>query len=66
MAVSGLFAMFYGIFRFIVEFYRVPDAHLGYLAMDWLTMGQILSAPMILLGMILLSLAYKSRFIKPT
>jgi phosphatidylglycerol:prolipoprotein diacylglycerol transferase len=42
MAVSGMFALFYGLFRFIVEFYRVPDAHLGYLAMDWLTMGQIL------------------------
>jgi hypothetical protein len=35
-----MFALFYGLFRFIVEFYRVPDAHLGYLAMDWLTMGK--------------------------
>ena len=58
MAVSGMFALFYGIFRFIVEFYRVPDAHLGYLAMDWLTMGQILSAPLIVVGIILLSIAY--------
>ena len=64
MAVSGMFALFYGIFRFIVEFYRVPDAHLGYLAMDWLTMGQILSAPLIIVGMILLSLAYKSKLIE--
>ena len=64
MAVSGLFALFYGIFRFIVEFYRVPDAHLGYQAMDWLTMGQILSTPMIILGIILISLAYKSKLIK--
>ena len=37
-------------FRFFVEFYRVPDAHLGYLALDWVTMGQILSVPMIIAG----------------
>ena len=57
MAVSGMFLFFYGIFRFIIEFYRVPDAHLDYLAMGWVTMGQILSLPMILLGggMLLLS-----------
>ncbi len=60
-AVSGLFALLYGIFRFIVEFYRVPDAHLGYLAMDWLTMGQILSIPLIVIGMVLLGVAYKSK-----
>lgn len=64
MAVSGLFALFYGIFRFIVEFYRVPDAHIGYLAMDWLTMGQILSVPMIIFGIILLSLAYQSKWLR--
>jgi phosphatidylglycerol:prolipoprotein diacylglycerol transferase len=61
MAISGMFAMFYGFFRFIVEFYRVPDAHIGYLAMDWLTMGQILSTPMILSGMALIAIAYKSK-----
>ena len=64
MAVSGMFALFYGTFRFIVEFYRVPDAQLGYLAMDWLTMGQILSTPMIILGLILLSLAYRKNSTK--
>jgi len=61
MAVSGLFALFYGLFRFIVEFYRVPDAHLGYLALDWLTMGQILSTPLIAIGIILLGLAYHQK-----
>jgi len=61
MAVSGLFALFYGIFRFSVEFYRVPDAHLGYLAMDWLTMGQVLSVPLIIIGMILVGMAYRSK-----
>lgn len=60
LAVSGLFLMFYGIFRFFVEFYRVPDAHLDYLALGWVTMGQILSVPMILAGLILVVMAYRS------
>lgn len=60
MAASGLFFLGYGTFRFIVEFYRVPDAHLGYLAFEWLTMGQLLSLPMILGGSILLLLSYKN------
>jgi phosphatidylglycerol:prolipoprotein diacylglycerol transferase len=59
MAVSGAFLVGYGIFRFAVEFVRVPDDHLGYLALGWLTMGQILSTPMILFGLLLLALAYR-------
>ena len=59
MAVSGMFALCYGIFRFVVEFVRVPDAQLGYLAFDWLTMGQVLCVPMILGGIGLIVLAYK-------
>ena len=59
MAVSGMFLLFYGLFRFSVEFYRVPDADLGYLALGWVTMGQILSAPMILFGILMLVLAYR-------
>ena len=58
MAVSGMFALFYGIFRFIVEFVRVPDAQLGYLAFGWVTMGQILCIPMILGGLFLIGWAY--------
>ena len=50
-AVSGMFALLYGCFRFIVEFVRVPDAQLGYLAFGWLTMGQLLSLPLIALGL---------------
>ena len=50
MAVSGLFLLGYGLFRFMVEFLRMPDAHLGYLAYGWVTMGQLLSAPMMLAG----------------
>ncbi|UVJ43824.1 prolipoprotein diacylglyceryl transferase [Pseudomonas sp. LS1212] len=58
MAISGMFALFYGIFRFAVEFVRVPDAQLGYLAFGWLTMGQVLCLPMILGGLGLLWWAY--------
>lgn len=58
-AVSGLFLVGYGLFRFLVEFARQPDAHIGYLAFGWLTMGQLLSLPMLLLGIILLILAYR-------
>ncbi len=59
MAVSGLFLLLYGIFRFTVEFIRVPDPQYGYLAFGWVTMGQILSAPMIVTGAVLLVLAYR-------
>jgi phosphatidylglycerol:prolipoprotein diacylglycerol transferase len=59
MAVSGLFALCYGIFRFAVEFVRVPDAQLGYLAFDWLTMGQILCLPMMAVGILLMFIAYR-------
>ncbi len=59
-AVSGLFLCGYGTFRFAIEFIRVPDAHLGYLAFDWLTMGQALSLPMIIAGLGLLIWAYAS------
>lgn len=59
MAVTGLFMACYGLFRFLVEFVRLPDAQLGYLAWGWLTMGQVLSAPMILVGVGLLWWAYR-------
>jgi phosphatidylglycerol:prolipoprotein diacylglycerol transferase len=52
--VSGLFALGYGVFRFAVEFVRVPDAQLGYLAFGWLTMGQLLCLPLMLIGLWLL------------
>lgn len=50
----GLFLMFYGMFRFAVEFVREPDAHIGYLAFDWFTMGQLLSLPMVIIGLVLI------------
>ena len=59
MAVSGLFLVCYGVFRFLVEFVRQPDPQLGYLAFDWLTMGQVLSFPMIVAGAGLMLIAYR-------
>lgn len=58
-AVSGMFSLWYGIFRFTVEFVRQPDAHIGFVAFNWLTMGQILSLPMIGVGIGLLVYAYR-------
>lgn len=63
--VSGLFALFYGVFRFGVEFVREPDAQLGYLAWGWLTMGQILSLPLILLGVVLLLASRSAPTLQP-
>ncbi len=57
MQSSALFLIGYGVFRFFIEFYRVPDAHLNYLAFGWVTMGQILTAPMIIIGMTMFILA---------
>jgi phosphatidylglycerol:prolipoprotein diacylglycerol transferase len=50
MAMSGLFAMLYGAFRCLVELWRLPDAHIGYLYDGWLTMGMLLSLPLIAIG----------------
>ncbi len=50
-AVSGLFLVCYGLFRILVELVRLPDAHIGYLYADWLTVGQVLSIPMVLFGL---------------
>lgn len=61
LAPSGLFLLIYGSSRFLVEFVRVPDAQIGYLAGGWFTMGQLLSLPMILAGIALLWWAYRSR-----
>ena len=59
MATSGLFLVVYGLGRFIVEFVREPDQQMGYLALGWITMGQVLSAPMIIAGAVLLVLAHR-------
>ncbi len=64
MATTGLAVLLYGCFRFFIEFFRMPDAHLGYVALDWVTMGQILSTPMIIIGGGLVYWAYKKDAIK--
>lgn len=64
-AVSGLFALLYGVFRFIVEFVRVPDAPIGYLAFNWLTMGQILSLPLVAVGLVLLAMSRRAPVLQP-
>jgi len=72
MAVSGLFLFFYGVFRVAIEFVRLPDLHMnpdaaGYLAFGWLTMGQVLSAPMILIGIAFFWWAYRHpRYVERT
>ena len=58
-AVSGLFLIGYGVFRFMAEFFREPDAHIGYLVGDWLTMGMVLTLPMILAGAAMMVAAYR-------
>lgn len=59
-AVAGVFCLFYALFRFIVEFFRMPDPQLGYLAFGWLTMGQLLSLPLALVGLWLLVTARRA------
>ena len=51
----------YGSARFLIEFVRVPDEHIGYLAGGWFTEGQLLSLPMIIAGVALLGWAYRAR-----
>ncbi len=58
MAVSALFLLLYGIFRSIGEVFRQPDPQLGFVAFGWMTMGQLLSIPMILFGIYFLWQAY--------
>ena len=62
LAVSGVFLIFYGLFRFIVEFVREPDAHIPDLIFGWMTRGQLLSLPMIVGGLGILIWAYTKGF----
>ncbi|MEG0071312.1 MAG: prolipoprotein diacylglyceryl transferase [Raoultibacter sp.] len=57
----GVFLLLYGAFRFVVEFVREPDVQLGYLWGGWLTMGQVLSVPLILVGIAVLVYAIKMK-----
>ena len=53
----GVFVMGYGIVRFLIEFVRVPDAQLGYLLGGVITMGQLLSLPLVIAGLALIIFA---------
>lgn len=64
-AACGVFALLYGVFRFLVEFVRLPDEQLGYLAFGWLTMGQVLSIPLILLGLFWLWRSHSAPTLQP-
>ncbi len=59
LAPTGLFLIVYGLARFTVEWVRLPDANIGYLVGDWLTMGMLLTLPMILAGAIMMAIAYR-------
>lgn len=58
--VSALFFLVYGVVRFGCEFFRQPDQYLGFIAFDWLTMGQLLSLPIIIIGIIMWGLFRKN------
>ena len=60
-AVGGMFMLGYGCLRFFAEFFREPDAHLGFQALGWVTRGQILCVPMIIIGLVLLVMAYRQK-----
>jgi phosphatidylglycerol:prolipoprotein diacylglycerol transferase len=62
-SASGLFLACYGVFRFAVEFVRVPDDNRGYLIWGWVTEGQLLSAPMIVGGVLLMVWAYRKNVV---
>ena len=59
LAPSGLFLVMYSLGRLTVEFWRMPDAHIGYLYGGWLTMGHLLTLPMLLAGLALMAIAYR-------
>ncbi len=59
MAPAGLFLVMYSLARITVEFWRIPDAHINYLAGGWFTMGMLLTLPMLLIGLTLMFMAYR-------
>ncbi len=62
--VSGLFLLLYGVARWVAEFFREPDAHIGFDLMGWMTRGQLLSLPMVVAGLALIAWALlRKRFV---
>ena len=64
MNISGYFLIGYGILRFLTEFFRTPDAHIGFVAYDLLTRGQILCIPMIAIGIYLIYYSHLNKNLK--
>ena len=58
-SAAGLFLFGYGVFRSTAEFFREPDAHIGFDALGWITRGQLLSLPMIIAGAMIIIWAYR-------
>jgi phosphatidylglycerol:prolipoprotein diacylglycerol transferase len=58
-SAAGLFLLGYGLFRSFAEFFREPDAHIGFDALGWMTRGQLLSLPMIAIGAAIMIWAYR-------
>ena len=58
-SVAGVFSLGYGCQRFVAEFFREPDQHIGFQALGWMTRGQLLCLPMIALGIYLIVTAYR-------
>jgi phosphatidylglycerol:prolipoprotein diacylglycerol transferase len=56
-----VFMIGYGCFRFIVEFVRQPDSHIGFDLFGWMSRGQLLSVPMVMFGIALLWWSYKQQ-----
>ena len=59
-SVAAFFSLCYGCLRFIAEFFREPDPHIGFQALGWMTRGQMLSIPMIVVGIVVMIMAYRS------
>lgn len=61
MAASGVFALGYAILRMFSELFREPDAHLGFVFLNFITMGQLLSAGLAIWGILLIYFAYHKK-----
>lgn len=59
--ITGLFLCLYGSFRFFSECFREPDSQIGFIAFHWLTLGQLLCLPMIIIGLLCLIIAYQRK-----
>ena len=58
-SAAGCFLLGYGVLRSAAELFREPDAHIGFDALGWITRGQLLSLPMIIVGAAIIIWAYR-------